>query len=112
MHTRRLSKHTFTVARDPSALSSNLVYTSISSPILHFGQVNPCKLKKVTNVRSVLADETFKIAPPVRMGTEEMIAYMGEDEMLEITPAAIRLRKASLDAGERQRLQRSKKSKK
>lgn len=75
-------------------------------------QVNACRLKKVTNVRSVLADESFKIAPPVRLGTEELIAYMGEDEMLEVTPAAIRLRKASLDAGERQRLQRSKSKKK
>ncbi|CAM9836159.1 unnamed protein product [Pylaiella littoralis] len=75
-------------------------------------EVNPCKLKKVTNVRSVLADESFKIAPPVNLGTEELIAYMGEDEMLEVTPVAIRLRKAALDAGERQRLQRSKKKQK
>ncbi|CAM9362795.1 unnamed protein product, partial [Ectocarpus fasciculatus] len=75
-------------------------------------EVNPCKLKKVTNVRSVLADESFKIAPPVRLGTEELIAYMGEDEMLEVTPLAIRLRKAALDAGERQRMQRSKKKQK
>lgn len=73
-------------------------------------QVNPCRLKKVTNVRSVLADETVKLAPPVRMGTEELIAYMGDDEMLEVTPKAIRLRKAALDAGERQRLRRSKKA--
>lgn len=75
-----------------------------------FEQVNPCRLKKVTNVRSVLADEAVKLAPPVRMGTEELIAYMGVDEMLEVTPAAIRLRKATLDAGERQRLRKSKKS--
>lgn len=74
--------------------------------------MNPCKLKKVTNVRSVLADESFKIAPPVRLGTEELIAYMGEDEMLEVTPESIRLRKAALDANERQRLQRSKKKQK
>ncbi|CAM9779199.1 unnamed protein product [Ectocarpus sp. 6 AP-2014] len=75
-------------------------------------EVNPCKLKKVTNVRSVLADESFKIAPPVRLGTEELIAYMGEDEMLEVTPLAIRLRKGALDSGERQRMQRSKKKQK
>eukprot|EP00752_Nemacystus_decipiens_P013062 g11552.t1 len=75
-------------------------------------EVNPCKLKKVTNVRSVLADESFKIAPPVKLGTEELIAYMGEDEMLEVTPKAIRLRKTALDANERQRLQRSKKKQK
>lgn len=72
--------------------------------------MNPCKLKKVTNVRSVLADESIKVAPPLRMGTEELIAYMGEDEMLEVTPAAIRLRKAALNSGERQRLQKSKKA--
>ena len=66
----------------------------------------------MTNVRSVLADESFKISPPVRLGTEELIAYMSEDEMLEITPAAIRLRKAALDSGERQRAQRSKKKQK
>ena len=58
-----------------------------------------------------MADEAIKLAPPVRMGTEELIAYMAEDEMLEITPASIRLRKAALDAGLRQRLQRSKKNK-
>lgn len=66
----------------------------------------------MTNVRSVLADESFKIAPPAKLGTEELIAYMGEDEMLEITPKAIRLRKSALDANERQRLQRSKKKQK
>lgn len=63
----------------------------------------------MTNVRSVMADEAIKLAPPVRMGTEELIAYMAEDEMLEITPASVRLRKAALDSGERQRLQRAKK---
>lgn len=58
-----------------------------------------------------MADESIKISPPLRMGTEELIAYMGEDEMLEITPDAIRLRKAALTSAERQRRQKSKKAK-
>lgn len=82
----------------------------LSAFAFFFCKVNPCKLKKVTNVRSVLADESVKLAPPVRMGTEEMIAYMGQDEMLEVTPHAIRLRKAALNAGDRVRNQRSKKT--
>lgn len=56
-----------------------------------------------------MADEAFKIEPAARKGTEELIAYMGEDETLEITPKSVRLRKAVLDGGLRARMLRTKK---
>ena len=59
-------------------------------------EVNPCKTKKLTNIRSAGADEKLIISPAVRMSTEETIAYMGEDEVLEVTPKSLRLRKQSL----------------
>jgi GTP-binding protein len=75
-------------------------------------EVNPCKAKKVTNVRSVSADEKLVVAPAQRMSVEEMIAYMGEDEMIEVTPRSVRLRKAALDPNTRARLAKAKKPQK
>jgi GTP-binding protein len=70
-------------------------------------EVNPCRAKRVTNVRSVTADEKLTVAPPVRMTVEEVISYMGDDEVIEITPKNFRLRKAALEAGQRARNQKS-----
>jgi predicted membrane GTPase involved in stress response len=75
-------------------------------------EVNPCKAKKVTNVRSVSADEKLVVAPAQRMSVEEMIAYMGEDEMIEVTPRSVRLRKAALDPNTRARLAKAKRPQK
>ena len=72
-------------------------------------QVNPVKGKKLTNMRSTGADEKVFLAPPRRMTLEDYITYMGPDEVLEVTPNAIRLRKKLLDSGERERAQRTKK---
>ncbi|CAM9365754.1 unnamed protein product [Phaeothamnion confervicola] len=72
-------------------------------------EVNPTKGKKTTNVRSVMADEALRLAPPVRMTVEELVAYMGDDEMIEITPSSVRLRKAALDATTRARNAKKKK---
>jgi len=55
--------------------------------------VNPAKGKKLTNVRASGSDETGIRTPPTRMSLEECIAYINEDELVEITPQAIRLRK-------------------
>lgn len=65
--------------------------------------VNPCKSKKLSNVRSTGAEEKVSLTPPKRMTIEEVIAYMDEDEVLEVTPKSLRLRKRILDTAERQR---------
>lgn len=46
---------------------------------------NPCRAKKTTNVRSVMADETIRLSPPIQRSLEELLSYMGEDEMLEVS---------------------------
>lgn len=55
--------------------------------------VNPCKEKKLTNIRAAGADEALRLTPPRRFSLEEAIEYIRPDEMLEVTPKAIRLRK-------------------
>lgn len=66
--------------------------------------VNPCKEKKLTNMRSTLAEEKIVLQPPRIMTVEEMISYMDEDEVIEVTPSSIRLRKKILNASARQKL--------
>jgi GTP-binding protein len=55
--------------------------------------VNPCKEKKLTNIRASGSDEALRLIPPKRMSLEEAIEYLREDEVLEATPKSIRLRK-------------------
>ncbi|MFA5718692.1 MAG: translational GTPase TypA [Desulfobulbaceae bacterium] len=55
--------------------------------------VNPAKGKKLTNIRASGSDEAVILTPPLDMSLEDCIAYINEDELVEITPAAIRLRK-------------------
>jgi GTP-binding protein len=64
-------------------------------------EVNPCKQKVLSNVRSPLKDEGIKLASPIEMTAEEYISYMKGDEILEITPKSIRLRKSILNSSER-----------
>ena len=59
--------------------------------------------KKLTNVRTVEADEKMLIAPPVRMTLEEAVGFVADDELIEVTPDCVRIRKAILDTGERAR---------
>ncbi|MEK7846083.1 MAG: translational GTPase TypA, partial [Nitrospinota bacterium] len=68
--------------------------------------VNPCKGKKLTNVRAAGSDDTIKITPPVKMSLEQALEYIEEDELVEITPQNIRLRKKYLSASERKRKER------
>jgi len=60
--------------------------------------VNPVRPKKLTNIRSAGADEKIRLTPPRLMTLEEAIAYVKEDELIEVTPAHIRLRKRQLDS--------------
>ena len=69
--------------------------------------MNPVKGKKLTNVRSVMAEEQVRLSPPRRMSVEEVISYMDEDEVIEVTPKNIRLRKRLLDVGARARYNRA-----
>ncbi|MDP0929573.1 translational GTPase TypA [Paracoccus onubensis] len=70
-------------------------------------EVNPLKGKKLTNVRASGTDEAVRLTPPVRLSLEEAIAYINNDELVEVTPKSIRLRKRYLDPHERKRQARS-----
>jgi GTP-binding protein len=71
-------------------------------------ELNVLKEKKLSNVRASGKDEAMILTPPVRMSLEKALAYIGEDEYVEVTPKSIRLRKAVLDPNERKRLSRAK----
>jgi len=66
-------------------------------------EVNPLKGKKLTNVRASGTDEAVRLTTPVTMSLEEAIAYIDDDELVEVTPNHIRLRKRHLDPHERKR---------
>ena len=70
-------------------------------------EVNPLKGKKLTNVRASGTDEAVRLTTPVRMSLEESIAYIDTDELVEVTPKSIRLRKRQLDPHERKRASRA-----
>ena len=57
-------------------------------------QVNVCKRKAATNIRSAGADKTVPLSEPIRMGLDDALEYIEEDELVEVTPAAVRIRKA------------------
>ncbi|MGD9294493.1 MAG: translational GTPase TypA [Roseobacter sp.] len=67
-------------------------------------EVNPLKGKKLTNVRASGSDEAVRLTPPMTLSLEEAIAYISDDELVEVTPNAIRLRKRFLDPHERKRM--------
>ncbi|RBO54489.1 translational GTPase TypA [Rhodovulum sp. BSW8] len=70
-------------------------------------EVNPLKGKKLTNIRASGTDEAVRLTTPVRMSLEEAIAYIDDDELVEVTPGSIRLRKRYLDPHERKRQARA-----
>ena len=70
-------------------------------------EVNPLKGKKLTNVRASGTDEAVRLTPPVVMSLEQAIAYIDDDELVEVTPNAVRLRKRYLDPHERKRQARA-----
>jgi GTP-binding protein len=69
--------------------------------------VNPCKTKKLTNIRTTAADEKLFLTPPRIMTLEAALEFINEDELVEITPKAIRLRKRFLDHNLRKRAEKT-----
>jgi GTP-binding protein len=65
--------------------------------------VNICREKKLTNMRTSGSDNTERLTPPRRLSLEQALEFLAEDECVEVTPAAVRLRKVVLDAGDRAR---------
>jgi GTP-binding protein len=65
--------------------------------------VNPTKEKKLTNMRSKSTDENIQLEPPRELTLEGALEYIEDDELIEITPQAIRLRKRNLSATDRKR---------
>ena len=60
--------------------------------------VNPLKGKQLTNIRAAGKDDAVLLTPPVRLTLEQALAYIADDELVEVTPRSIRLRKRQLDA--------------
>ena len=73
--------------------------------------VNACKEKKLTNIRASGKDDAVLLSPVMRLTLEQAISFIREDELVEVTPKSIRLRKAVLSASRRQSLYASKKKK-
>ncbi|HOP75170.1 MAG TPA: translational GTPase TypA [Bacillota bacterium] len=66
--------------------------------------VNVCKKKHLTNMRASGSDEAMRLTPPIRFSLEQAMEYIEDDELVEVTPLSIRLRKKVLDKSERERL--------
>lgn len=75
-------------------------------------EMNAVRTKKLTNVRSVGSEEQIKLSPPRIFSLEEAISYIRDDELVEVTPKHIRIRKVILDQGERRRIKRDTKNSK
>jgi GTP-binding protein len=68
--------------------------------------VNVLKGKKLTNIRTTAKDEAVRLTPPMRMTLEKALAYIDDDELVEVTPKSIRLRKKILDPNDRKKEER------
>ena len=71
-------------------------------------EVNVMKGKKLTNIRTHSKDEAVRLTPPIQMTLEKALAYIQDDELVEVTPKSIRLRKSLLDPNDRKRAERAK----
>lgn len=69
-------------------------------------EVNPCRTKKLTNMRASGSDEAIRLTPPRLFSLEQAIEYIEDDELLEVTPKSVRMRKRILNALERKRADR------
>lgn len=74
-------------------------------------EVNVLKGKQLSNVRASGTDEAIRLTPPRELTLEDMITYISDDELVEVTPKSLRLRKKFLDSNDRKRLGRSKEAK-
>jgi GTP-binding protein len=70
-------------------------------------EVNVLKGKKLTNIRTTAKDEAVRLTPPIRMTLEKALAYIEDDELVEVTPKSIRLRKRILDPNDRKKDERA-----
>ena len=70
-------------------------------------EINVLKGKQLTNIRASGTDEAVRLIPPRRMTLEEMMSYINDDELVEVTPKSLRLRKVMLDPNERKRASRA-----
>ena len=73
-------------------------------------EINLVRNKQLTNIRTTSKDEAIRLVPPLKMTLEQMISYIQDDELVEVTPKSLRLRKTALDANERKKNQRAKKA--
>ncbi len=71
-------------------------------------EVSVLKGKRLANIRTHSKDEAVRLTPPIQMTLEKALAYIQDDELVEVTPKSIRLRKALLDPHDRKRAERSK----
>jgi GTP-binding protein len=69
--------------------------------------INVCKEKHLTNMRTTAADEKRVLVPPIQMNLERSLEFINDDELVEVTPKSIRIRKRYLDHNERRRMERS-----
>ncbi|MDR6287907.1 MULTISPECIES: translational GTPase TypA [Inquilinus] len=73
-------------------------------------EVNVLKGKQLTNIRTTSKDEAVRLTPPIQMTLERALTYINDDELVEVTPKTVRLRKRLLDPNERKRLDRQNKA--
>src|ERR1700760_4455523 len=71
-------------------------------------EINILKGKQLTNIRTTSKDEAVRLTPPIRMTLEKALAYIEDDELVEVTPKSIRLRKKHLDPNDRKRAEKTK----
>ncbi|CCD95665.1 GTP-binding protein typA/bipA (Tyrosine phosphorylated protein A) [Bradyrhizobium sp. ORS 375] len=71
-------------------------------------EINVLKGKQLTNIRTTSRDEAVRLTPPIKMTLEKALAYIEDDELVEVTPKSIRLRKKHLDPNERKRAEKQK----
>ena len=69
--------------------------------------VNPIKGKQLTNVRASGTDEAVRLVPPIQLSLEAAVEFIADDELVELTPKSIRLRKRHLTENDRKRAQRA-----
>jgi GTP-binding protein len=69
-------------------------------------EINVLKAKQLTNIRAAGKDDSILLTPPIRLTLERALSYIADDELVEVTPKSIRLRKAILDPHERKRDER------
>ena len=71
--------------------------------------VNVCKKKQLTNMRASGSDESLRLTPPKQMSLEQCLEFLGDDELLEVTPQNLRIRKRILNHGQRMKAQKGSK---